>query len=46
VQNLDVKDKFTYDKFPQLKPYFYVRELGGEMHLKVSMGTPNLKIFS
>lgn len=43
--NLDAKDKFTYDKFPQLKPYFYVRELGGEMHLKVSMGTPNLKIF-
>jgi hypothetical protein len=44
-ENLDDKDKKTYDKFPQLKPYFYVRELGGEMHLKVSMGTPNLKIF-
>lgn len=43
-ENLDEKDKKTYDKFPQLKPYFYVRELGGEMHLKVSMGTPNLKI--
>jgi hypothetical protein len=43
-ENLDDKDKKTYDKFPQLKPYFYVRELGGEMHLKVSMGTPNLKI--
>ena len=44
VDELDSKDKFTYDKFPQLKPYFYVRELGGEMHLKVSMGTPNLAI--
>lgn len=43
--NLDDKDKKTYDKFPQLKPYFYVRKLGGEMHLKVSMGTPGLKIF-
>jgi hypothetical protein len=44
-ENLDDKDKKTYDKFSQLKPYFYVRELGGEMHLKVSMGTPDLKIF-
>jgi hypothetical protein len=46
VENLDPKDKFTYDKFPILKPYFYIRELGGEMHLKAAMGTPNLKIFS
>lgn len=46
VENLDTKDRFTHDKFPQLKPYFYVRELGGGMHLKVSMGTPNLPIIS
>jgi hypothetical protein len=44
TENLDEKDRFTYNKFPQLKPYFYVRELGGEMHLKAAMGTPNLKI--
>ena len=44
VENLDEKDQFTYNKFPQLKPYFYVRELGGEIHLKAAMGTPNLKI--
>jgi hypothetical protein len=44
VENLDPKDKFTYEKFPQLRPYFYIRELGGEMHLKAAMGTPNLKI--
>jgi hypothetical protein len=44
IENLDPKDKFTYDKFPKLRPYFYVRELGGEMHLKAAMGTPNLKI--
>lgn len=46
VDNLDPVDRFTYDKFPQLKPYFYVRELGGEMHLKTAMGTPGVKIFS
>ncbi len=43
-EKLDAKDKFTYDKFPKLRPYFYVRELGGEMHLKAAMGTPNLPI--
>jgi hypothetical protein len=43
-KKLEEKDKFTYDKFPQLRPYFYVRELGGKMHLKASMGTPNLSI--
>jgi len=42
--NLDEKDLFTYNKYPQLRPYMYVRELGGEMHLKVAMGTPNLPI--
>jgi hypothetical protein len=45
VDNLNDKDKFTYDKFPKLRPYFYVRELDGEMHLKAAMGTPGLKIF-
>jgi len=42
--NLDDKDKFSYDKYPKLRPYMYVRELGGSMHLKVSIGTPNLPI--
>ena len=42
--NLDAKDRFTYDKFPKLRPYFYVRELGGKYHLKAAMGTPNLPI--
>lgn len=44
VDKLDKVDRMTYDKFPQLSPYFYVRDLGGEKHLKVSMGTPNLPI--
>lgn len=46
VDNLNEKDKFTYDKFPELRPYFYVRSLDGEMHLKIAMGTPGLKIIS
>lgn len=44
IKNMNEKDRFTYEKFPQLRPYFYVRDLGGHMHLKVSMGTPNLPI--
>lgn len=44
VDNLNEKDRFTYEKFPKLKPYFYVRELGGHMHLKVSIGTGNIPI--
>jgi len=44
-ENLDAKDKFTYDKFPKMRPYFYVRELDGEIHLKAAMGTPSLPIF-
>lgn len=45
-ENLDVKDKRTHDKFPMLKPYFYVRQLGKSMSLKIAMGTPNLTIIS
>lgn len=45
ASDLDEKDRFTYEKYPELRPWMYVRELGGEMHLKVSMGTPNLPIF-
>lgn len=46
LKNLDTNDQYTYNKFPILKPYFYVRELGGEMKLKVAMGTSGLKIIS
>lgn len=45
IDELDEKDKMTYERFPELKPYFYVRELDGELHLKVAMGTPGIKIF-
>jgi hypothetical protein len=42
--NLDSEDQFTYDKFPQLRPYMYVRKLDGKPKLKVAIGTPNLPI--
>jgi len=38
-QNLSQKDRFTWSKFPKLRPYFYVREIGGKPHLKISIGT-------
>lgn len=44
INDLDEKDQMTYKRFPELKPYFYIRELDGELHLKVAMGTPNLPI--
>ena len=44
IDNLDPNDVYTYNKFPELRPYMYVRELGGEMHLKVMAGTPGLFI--
>jgi hypothetical protein len=37
-------DKKTWDKFPQLHDYFYVRKINGEPKLKVAIGTPNKKI--
>jgi|GEM_PF-1815286 len=43
-ENLDPKDLRTYEKYPELIPYFYLRDLGGALRLKVLMGTPNLKI--
>lgn len=44
VENLDPADKRTWDKFPKLHQYFYVRELGGEMHMKVTSGVAGLPI--
>lgn len=44
INDLDEKDQMAYKRFPELKPYFYIRELDGELHLKVAMGTPNLPI--
>jgi hypothetical protein len=37
-------DRAVYNKFPQLKDYWYARDIGGEIHLKVALGTPNKHI--
>lgn len=42
---LDNMDKKTWDKFPQLHDYFYVRTINGEPKLKVAIGTPHKKIY-
>jgi len=34
----------TFAKYPQLKDYAYVRNIGGEPHVKVAFGTPGIKI--
>ncbi len=44
IKKLNAEDRLTYDRFPQLRPFMYVREIGGEDHLKVMMGTPGIKI--
>lgn len=44
IEKLEPSDKRTWDKFPELHAYFYVRELGGEWHLKATAGTGNLPI--
>ena len=34
------QDDFVYQKFAPLRPYMYGREIGGEVHTKVMLGTP------
>lgn len=42
--NLDAVDLRAWNRFPELRPYFYVRQLGNEYHMKVTVGTAGLKI--
>ena len=44
LDKLDSFDKVSYDKFPQLRDFFYIREIGNENHLKLMVGTPGLTI--
>lgn len=44
VDDLNPEDKRLYDRFEDFKEYFYIRELDGHPHMKLSIGTPNLKI--
>jgi hypothetical protein len=40
----DKDDIKIYNNFPELMPYFYLREIGGHIALKVALGTPNKAI--
>jgi hypothetical protein len=45
LAQLDDTDKVIYKRYTKdLGDYFYVRDIGGNLHLKVSLGTPNIKI--
>jgi hypothetical protein len=37
-------DERTADRFPELREYFYLRDIGGVMKLKLMLGTPGKKI--
>lgn len=41
---VDANTKITLEKYPQLKPYGYYRELAGKMEFKVMLGTSGNKI--
>lgn len=42
--SLNSHDQILYSKFPQLKPFFYLREIGGGKHLKMALGKHGLSI--
>lgn len=44
IDKLDRNDIKTYQKFPQLYEYFYMRNINGEKKLKIALGTPNKNI--
>ena len=41
---LNAVDAETYNKFPRLHKYFYMRDFGGKSYLKMCLGTPHLII--
>lgn len=44
VANLDEKDQKLWAKWPNLRRFFYVRELAGELKLKLSIGTTSIPV--
>lgn len=42
--NLNAMDAETYNKFPRLHKYFYMRDFAGKSYLKICLGTPHLII--
>lgn len=43
-EKLNAMDAETYNKFPKLHKYFYMRDFGGKSYLKICLGTPHLII--
>jgi hypothetical protein len=43
VEDPDTTDRM-YVETPQLRPFMYSREIGGEMHTKIMLGTSGNKI--
>lgn len=43
-KKLNAMDAETYNKFPKLHKYFYMRDFGGKSYLKICLGTPHLII--
>jgi hypothetical protein len=41
-KKLNVMDLETYNKFPKLHNYFYMRNFGDKAYLKICLGTPHL----
>jgi len=41
-EKLNVMDLETYNKFPKLHGYFYMRSFGDKAYLKICLGTPHL----
>jgi len=43
-EKLNLIDLETYNKFPKLHKYFYMRDFNGKSYLKICLGTPGLFI--
>jgi hypothetical protein len=43
-EKLNILDLETYNKFPKLHKYFYMRDFNGKSYLKICLGTPELFI--
>ncbi len=43
-EKLNLIDLETYNKFPRLHKYFYMRDFNGKSYLKICLGTPELFI--
>jgi len=43
-EKLTISDLETYNKYPKLHKYFYMRDFNGKSYLKICLGTPELFI--